>query len=145
MIVVNVAATGGLVYATPDDLSTFTGQPAPDNAARLLRGASMLVRRATRAALYDTTSAGLPSDPDTAEAFKDATCAQAAEWARRGIDPATGVTPAKPASSSIGGASINWGTPGGLSDQDALEQLIPDALWYLDSAGLLSGQPIVWG
>lgn len=134
-----------LVYATADDLATFTGQDAPANADRLLKGASALVRVATRAALYDTTTEGLPSDTDIAEAFRDATSAQAAEWARRGIDPASGITPAKPQSSGIGGASVNWGTTGGMSDEDTLAQLIPDALWYLDAAGLLSGQPLVWG
>jgi hypothetical protein len=135
-----------LLYATADDLATFIESPTPPaGAERLIKGASALVRSATRAALYDTTSAGLPSDPDVAEAFKDATCAQAAEWARRGIDPASGVTPGRPQSSSIGGATVNWGTTGGMSDEDTLRELIPDAAWYLESAGLLSGPVQVWG
>lgn len=134
-----------LVYATSDDLATFTGNPAPDNAARLLKGASALVRTATRAALYDVTSTGLPSDPDIAEAFRDATCAQAAEWIDKGVDPASGTAPGVPQSSGIGGATVNWGAPGGLTPEQTLHQLVPDALWYLEAAGLLSGTVQVWG
>lgn len=134
-----------LLYATTADLAEFTSEPAPANADRLLKGASALVRIATRTALYDTDSTGLPTDPDIVEAMRDATCAHAAEWARRGIDPASGVTPAVPKSSSIGPASVNWGTTGGLSDEDTLVQLVPDASWYLDAAGLLNGTPVVWG
>lgn len=134
-----------LVYATADDLTEFLGTAAPDNADRLLKGASALVRRETRAALYDVTSTGLPSDPDIAEAFRDATCAQAAEWIDNGADPAAGTSPGVPQSSGIGGATVNWGAPGGLTPEQTLHQLIPDALEYLDAAGLLSGTVQVWG
>jgi hypothetical protein len=134
-----------LVYATPDELTTFLGEAAPDNADRLLRGASGLVRSATRAALYDVTSTGMPSDPDIAEAFRDATCAQAAEWISSGVNPAAGTSPGTPKASGIGGANVQWDSPGGLTPEQTLTQLIPDAVWYLDSAGLLSGTVQVWG
>jgi len=134
-----------LVYATADDLTTFLGEAAPANADRLLKGASNLVRTATRAALYDVTSAGLPSDPDVAEAFRDAACAQAAEWIDKGVDPGAGTAPAAPQSSGIGGATVNWGAPGGLTPEQTLTQLIPDARWYLEAAGLVSGVVQVWG
>lgn len=134
-----------LVYADADDLATFTGTPAPDNADRLLKGASALARAATRAAIYDTDSTGMPTDTDIIEAFRDATCAQAAEWIDKGVDPAAGTSPGAPQSSSIGGASVNWGSPGGLTPEQTLTQLIPDALWYLEAAGLLSGTVQVWG
>lgn len=134
-----------LVYATADDLTTFLGEAAPDNADRLLRGASALVRAATRAALYDVTSAGLPSDPDVAEAFRDSTCAQAAEWISTGVEPGSGTAPGAVKASSIGGASITYEATGGLTPVQTLHQLIPDALLYLDAAGLLGGQPLVWG
>ncbi|MFF8656823.1 hypothetical protein [Streptomyces huasconensis] len=73
----------GRVYATPAEYETFTGQPAPANASRLLARASRLVSRETKAAIYDADPAGYPTDPDVREAFRNATCAQVAEWAKR--------------------------------------------------------------
>lgn len=133
-----------LVYATPEQLTTFLGAPAPANAAKLLRAASALVRSATRTAIYTVTATGIPSDPDVAEAFRDATCAQAEAWITLGIDPTAGPAGVggTPQSSSIGGASINYGPRAAAQDQDkadTLTRLVPDALWYLDSAGVLSG------
>ncbi len=73
----------GRIFATPAEYEAFTGQPAPANAARLLARASRLVSGATKAAIYDTDASGYPSDADVRDAFRDATCAQVAEWARR--------------------------------------------------------------
>lgn len=73
----------GRVYATTADLEAFTGQPAPANAVRLLARASRLVSAATKAAIHDADPAGYPTDTDIRDAFRDATCAQVAEWARR--------------------------------------------------------------
>lgn len=137
-----------LVYATPEDLATWTKQTAPEGAAQLLRSASGMVRHATRTALYDTTPAGLPSDPDVADAMRDATCAQAAAWAALGVDPATG--PAGVAgqvqSSSILSADVTYAAREG-ADADkvaTLTALVPDAVMVLEQAGLLAGAPVVY-
>jgi hypothetical protein len=76
-----------LIYATTADLATWTQQAAPANAVQLLRSASLLVREATASAYYQVDANKLPTDTDILEAFKDATCAQAAFWAANGIDP----------------------------------------------------------
>ncbi|WP_309029135.1 hypothetical protein [Streptomyces alfalfae] len=73
----------GRVFATTVELEAFTGQPAPANASRLLARASRLVSAATKAAIYDTDASGYPSDTDVRAAFRDATCAQVGEWAKR--------------------------------------------------------------
>jgi hypothetical protein len=73
----------GRVYATPAEYETYTGLPAPDNAARLLARASRLVDRHMVAALYDVDASGYPSDTDVREGFRDATAAQVAVWAAR--------------------------------------------------------------
>ena len=137
-----------LVYATAEDLTTWTGTAAPDNAAQLLRSASGMVRHATRAALYDTTPAGLPSDPDVADAMRDATCAQAAAWAALDVDPTSG--PAGVAgqvqSSSILSGSVTYAQREG-ADADkvaTLTGLVPDAVMVLEQAGLLDGAPVVY-
>lgn len=79
-----------LVYALTTDLTGWTALPAPANAAALLRSASLLVRSSTMAAIYTTDDTGAPTDVKVLQAFKDATCAQAAFWAASGIDPSTG-------------------------------------------------------
>lgn len=131
-----------LVYATVADLTAVLGEATPDDATatRMLRTASGLVRRATRAALYNTTATGLPSDPDVAEAFRDATTAQVQAWVTLGVDPLGGpaAVTGTPQSSSIGPASVNYGTrPGADQDRvDTLTALVPDAADYLDATGL---------
>lgn len=78
------------IYATPADLSAWTGVTAPVNAVQLLRRASGLVRKATASAFYATDTNGLPTDVPTLQAFNDATCAQANFWSVNNIDPASG-------------------------------------------------------
>lgn len=77
-----------IVYATTDDLATWTGSDAPENALSLLRSASLLVTQATVAAYYkvDATT-GLPTEPTLLQAFNDATCAQVTTWIATGVDP----------------------------------------------------------
>ena len=140
-----------LVYATSGDLTTWTGTTAPANADRLLRAASILVRNATRAALYDVDQAGKPSDADVLTAFRDATCAQAAMWAAADIDPSEGgVGVAEPAvvSKSMGGRSIQYADLSGsvTVQQDrakAARELCAEAVAILADAGLTSGMPAV--
>lgn len=138
-----------LTYATPDDLSTWTSSPAPDNAERLLRSASMLVRRATRTAIYTTTNDGLPSHDHVVEAFRDATCAQAAAWANAGVDPArpleSGDRVAQ--SKSIGSASVTYGDTDAIvaARTASVSQLDEDAVQILTDAGLVGGRVWVTG
>lgn len=133
---------GVLIYATASDLATWTGQPAPDNAAVLLRSASMAVRAATRTAIYTTSPSGLPSDADVAEAFRDATCEQAGQLTANDIDPAAGAAGAGGgiSASSIGSASVTYATPANdaaLRQQLAAGQLCASAVQILLDAGVL--------
>lgn len=137
-----------LVYATPDDLTTWTGQPAPDNAEQLIRAASMLVRGATRTAVYATTPGGLPRDEDTLEAFRDATCAQAAWWAAQGIDPDNPHGgPRVAQSKSIGSASVTYADSTDIlaARAAAANSLGSAALTILTDAGLTGGRVWVTG
>lgn len=77
------------VYATEDDLTEWATEPI-DHATALLRAASALIDDATLTAVYDVQADGMPDDPDTRDAFRDAACAQAATWAALGIDPRLG-------------------------------------------------------
>lgn len=78
----------GRVYATPEELEAFTGQPAPEGAGRLLARASRLVDRAMVAAVYETDASGYPAAEDVREGLRDAVCAQVAVWADRNTEAA---------------------------------------------------------
>jgi hypothetical protein len=138
-----------LVYATPDDMETWTGQPAPDNAVRLLRSASLMVRGATRTALYAAQPSGLPVDDEKRDALRDATCSQAAAWSAAGIDPTAPVAARArvAASKSLGSGAITYADAASVvAAQDALrEHLTDEAAAILADAGLISGQAVVYG
>jgi hypothetical protein len=126
-----------LTYATTAQLAVWTGAAAPTNAAALLRSASLLVRRATLTAIYDVDAQGMPTAPDVAAAFRDATCTQAATWASLGIDPAKGAADTLPVSKSLGSASITYATHGVTTGRaDAAVQLAQEARLILAEAGL---------
>jgi hypothetical protein len=118
----------------------------PANAAALLRSASYLIRSETKKAVYDTAD-GLPSDTAVAEAFRDATCAQAAFWAASGIDPSLGAAGVQPlaASKSIGGASIAYSVYAATAEARANSAgaLGPEAFFILEAAGLLGGSVVM--
>lgn len=138
-----------LIYATGDDLSDWTGDAAPDNAASLLRSASILVRDATRAALYDVDPSGKPSDDVISGAFRDATCAQAAMWAAAKIDPGeggVGISAPAVVSKSMGGRSVTYADlSGSVTVQQArakaATELCDEARAILAAEGLTDGQP----
>lgn len=138
-----------ILYATSTDLASWTGQAAPDDAAALLRSASVLVRTATRAALYDVDSAGKPSDAVILGAFRDATCAQAAAWSAAKINPAEqGLGLGEPGvvSKSMGGRTVQYADlSGSVTIQQqratAATELCPEARNILAAEGLLDGQP----
>jgi len=134
-----------LVYATSGDLATWTGTTAPDNATTLLRTASLIVRKATKTAVYATDDTGAPTDADTIDAFRDATCAQAAAMDANGVDPLAGQAGASQeiASTSIGSASISFANgSANTSAADLLSDLCAEAAMILGEADLLHNEPL---
>lgn len=126
-----------LVYADEADLSTHVDE-LPDNANTLLRFASVLVRRATRFDVYDTTPAGMPDDPWIIDAFRDATCVQAAMWASNSIDPSKGGAGVDGGveSSSIAGGTVKYDTSHVEAARSSVDALSPMALAVLRAEGL---------
>jgi hypothetical protein len=136
-------------YATPADVAEYmTGDRASaplSNAAPLIRHASRLVLKATRAAVYRINpTTELPLDPKLVATFREAVCAQVEAWASNDIDPAKGRSQVKPAvaSKSAGGLSVSY-----TQDQAAALQrsdlasgniLVPAAWDILSDGGLLS-------
>lgn len=99
------------IYATAEDLNEWDQWEEPvKSPQRLLRHASALVDDAVLTARYSTDQDGYPTDPALREAFRDATCAQAALWHALGIDPSKGTAgvtgEAAVTGKSIGSASI---------------------------------------
>lgn len=85
------------IYATAAQYAAYTGQPAPTGIeARLAAASRMLDGQVFRLCWYEVDAAGLPSDATVAEAFADATCAQA-QW---GID----------VGDTTGAAAVGWGS-----------------------------------
>lgn len=142
-----------LIYAAPTDLATWTNATAPANATQLLRRASSLVRKHTATLFYATDTGGLPTDAVVLQAFKDATCAQAAMWTAAGIDPAGGgVAPITPLRSKrIGSAALDYDTSSTSSvtaytaRTAAALTLCEESVDILQQAGLNLTQPWVTG
>lgn len=135
------------LYATESDLSEWMApEPVPANAAGLLRSATNLIRHETRLARYKTHG-GQPTEPDTREAFRDATAEQARYWAANRLDPAAGTLAEASgkvvSSKAIKGASVSYDTASaGQARQarmDALSTLAPESWQILSNAGLLGG------
>lgn len=126
------------IYATPEQFTAWSGQPAPSDADRLLARASEDIDDALRAAVYDTDTAGMPTDQSVRDALSDATCAQV-EYQQATGDDGTG------AAGRWGSVSIG---PVSLSDRrDAPRaggelDLAPRAYRALRRAGLLPG--VIW-
>ncbi|QKN87595.1 head-to-tail adaptor [Streptomyces phage Vondra] len=127
----------GRVYATPEQLSAWTGQPAPADAERLLARASEDVEDALTAAIYDTDDAGMPTDPDVVQALADATCAQVEYVTAQGGDD-TGAA-GQWDSVSIGPVSMSGRRGGPVG---AAVDIGPRALRTLSRTGLLPG--VIW-
>ena len=137
-----------LIYATTAELQEWLdGEALPANAASLLRSASLMVRSETMTAVYDTDDQGKPTDTATAEAFRDATCAQAQAWAAMGIKPTTaGVPQAAPVRSkklASGGieydTSVNSSVAAFQAKQQAAKTLCAESWMILQQAGLMPG------
>lgn len=142
-----------LIYATVDDYATWTDGTVPDNAASLLRSASLLVFEQTQAAFYDTDTTGAPTSAPIIAAFRDATCAQSAVWAGLNVDPnLSGLDVAPPKrSKGIGTARIDYDTSVQASvtaftaRQKVIASLCPQAQQILRQAGVLSTRVWTYG
>lgn len=140
-----------LLYATVGDVETLLApDPAPDDVDRLLTVASRWLRHATRAAVYDTTDAGLPEDDDVADAFRDATVEQVLAWVRTGIRPdegATGAAAGVVARKSMRSVAIDYAVyADSAKDRVAVATTLCEASrTILADAGLLSSHVTVWG
>ncbi|MEU8989972.1 hypothetical protein AB0C98_26675 [Streptomyces sp. NPDC048558] len=126
------------VYATPEQLTAWTGQPAPADAERLLARASEDIDDALLTACYAVNDAGMPVEPEIAQALADATCAQV-EYQLATGDDGTGAAGLWD-SVSIGPVSLSGrkDAPAAAGDVD----LAPRAYRALTRAGLLPG--VIW-
>lgn len=141
-----------LTYATVDQLEAWTQTAPPDNAATMLRSASMLVRAATRCDYYDVDGTGLPTDAATLAAFANATCAQTALWITAGINPQGGTAAAlgtvgPVTSSGVLTGRVTYDATGLTSTanvtaiQDSVQALCAEAFEILLEAGLCQNGP----
>ncbi|GAU67681.1 hypothetical protein SSP35_05_02480 [Streptomyces sp. NBRC 110611] len=128
----------GRVYATPEQLAAWTGQPTPEDAERLLARASEDIDSALLTAVYPVDDDGDPTAATIAAALADATCAQVEYWLATG-DDGTGAA-GHWDSVSIGPVSLS----GRSSAPPAASgvELAPRAARALRRAGLVPG--VVW-
>lgn len=127
------------VYATAADYTTFTGDPAPEGIESLLYRASRLVESLTITARYTVDADHLPTDALVREAFKDATCAQAAWFDETGD---TSGASARYNSMSLGNLSLSGGGTGSATNTSASDsRYAPEAVSILRTAGLLNQAP----
>ncbi|MEU3917113.1 hypothetical protein [Streptomyces sp. NPDC029004] len=128
----------GRVYATPEQLTAWTGQPAPTDADRLLARASEDIDDALLTAVYRTDVLGVPTDTKVIQALADAACAQV-EYQLATGDDGTGAA-GRWGSVAIGPVSLGnrRDNPQAAGDVD----LAPRAHRALTRAGLLPG--VIW-
>ncbi|AGP56825.1 hypothetical protein [Streptomyces rapamycinicus] len=128
----------GSVYATREQLATYTGAPAPEGAERLLARASEDIDAALLTAYYATDPDGDPTEQHVVDALRDATCAQVEYQLATGDDGtgAAGVWDAV----SIGPVSLS-GRRAGPPAASGVD-LAPRAHRALLRAGLLPG--VIW-
>lgn len=145
-----------LIYATTADLIDgdvpwVDAGACPDNIGSLLRSASLLIARETKAAFYDTDDDGMPTDDAVRDAFRQATCAQVTLWISLRIDPLRlGLDSTAPVrSKGLDGAVIAYDTSITTSAatlatrQAAATSLCEQAAEILREAAVLSTR--VWG
>lgn len=128
----------GHVYATPEQLTAWTGQQAPPDAERLLARASEDIDDALLTAVYRTDDLGMPTDPTVTQALADAACAQV-EYQLATGDDGTGAAGRWDAV-SIGPVSLSGRQQGPAATGDV--DLAPRAHRALTRAGLLPG--VIW-
>lgn len=127
-------------YATPEQLTAWTGQPAPADAERLLARADEDIDSALLTAVYPVNDNGDPLDPQIRAALADATCAQV-EYQLAAGDDGTGAAGQWDSVSigpvSLSGRSSRTSTTGGVD-------LAPRADRALRRAGLTPGCVMPW-
>lgn len=129
-----------LVFAKPEDVAKWTGFEAPEDAVRLIRKASGMVQHAIRRARFDVTPSGAPSDPDVADALRDAVCAQVEYW--DGMEPTKADTKPRLSSTGLDGASMGFDTATAAQvTAVAADTLCEEAWLILDNEGLTRGHP----
>lgn len=140
------------VYATASDYYDFIGddqpmttppqgeQPQPVTEKSLnatLRRASSVIDSHTRHDVYDVDEDGYPTDQRIADAFKEATCAQA-QW----FDETDDITGAVSQEGTVSIGSVSMGargrSSGGASADAAGSRIAPEAVEILRNVGLLS-------
>ncbi|MEV7441045.1 hypothetical protein AB0O22_07820 [Streptomyces sp. NPDC091204] len=127
-------------YATPEQLATYTGQPAPPDAERLLARAGEDIDSALLTAIYPVDEDGDPLDAQTAAALAAASCAQVEYWVAAG-DDGTGAQ-GRWDSVSIGPVSLS-GRAASTAGASGVE-LAPRAARELRRAGLTPGWVAAW-
>ncbi|WKU45973.1 hypothetical protein Q3V23_18975 [Streptomyces sp. VNUA116] len=127
-------------YASPEQLGTWLGQPAPPDAERLLARASEDLDSALLTAVYRVDEDGDPLDPRIVQALADAACAQV-EWQLATGDDGTGASGTWD-SVSIGPVSLSGRT--GRSAGPTGVELAPRADRALRRAGLSPGRVRAW-
>lgn len=129
------------LYATPDDLVPDWLDAAPQNAARLIRAASVKVEHATRMARYAVDADGLPTEPAVKGAMRDAVCHQVAVWATAELDPNAGTAGQNlyVQSQTVDGGSVTFGGHVPVEERTAAAtRLDGGTLEILSNAGLLT-------
>jgi len=113
------------VYATAGDYTAVTGQTAPADIDARLAAASDDIAYATRTAVYDTDTDGLPTDTVVLDAFMRATCWQAAYSIDSGVT-ATGTVVS--VDGSIGSLTVRRSVrAAGAAASDAAPAIAPRA------------------
>jgi len=136
------------VYATVTDLASYLGTTPPDDADRLLTAASrMLDARVLAYCRYDVDTAGMPADPDVAEAIGRAVCAQVAWWGE--VGDSTGAAGVGYGSVSIGSVNLGRSVTSVSGEDAAARQLAPQAADELRAPHLhgkitLGSVAVVW-
>jgi hypothetical protein len=131
-------------YASSADYANHTGDRAPEDLdRRVLVRASQRVDAALIGAVYDVDEAGMPTDPETLAALRDATCAQVHYWQQQGDKTGTG-TATQWGSVKIGDVQLGNPTTAAGGGGSA-GTLCAEADDVLRVAGLLPVSPWLFG
>ncbi len=125
------------VYATLEDFTDFIGDVDPGtNISVLLRRCSADIDRYTLTSRYACDATGMPTEPYVIEAFKDATCAQAAWYLETADGDPTGAA-GQYDSVGIGSVSMSKRSGDDTTASPATSRDSPEAIQILTNAGLL--------
>ncbi len=125
------------LYATPAEFATWAGGEYETPTEARLRRASGVIDGLTRNAVYAVDEDGYPTDADVSDAFRDATCAQAAYWIVT-EDPTGAVS--QEGTFTIGSVSIGarGRTSGNGAPDEQQARIAPEAVEVLRNAGLVT-------